>query len=225
MNHGWFVIERSDTLASTPLARHILGDPVVLVRTADGGILALEDRCPHQGVPLSHGRLGPNGLICRYHGWSFDRNGNCTSIPGALQNDCGDIRVRSYRTHELDGHIWISRSAAAALPDCIVNPATESPSIFLWEKTCIQPAAQLHLRIGGQILGEGNVVQINVGAPLGCSAQVTLCITPATSGTSRIFASARVLSRWLPSWLAQRMTLPRLRRLAHPHVLLGSDHF
>ena len=41
----------------------------------DGGddeIYALEDRCPHQGVPLSDGELRGRTIECRAHGWCFD---------------------------------------------------------------------------------------------------------------------------------------------------------
>jgi phenylpropionate dioxygenase-like ring-hydroxylating dioxygenase large terminal subunit len=31
-----------------------------------------EDACPHLGLPLSLGSLRPEGLTCRYHGWTFD---------------------------------------------------------------------------------------------------------------------------------------------------------
>ncbi len=219
----WFVIERSEMLGSKPLGRHVLGEPVVLVRTADGAILALQDRCPHLGVPLSYGRLGPKGLVCRSHGWSFDRRGHCTSIPGAPQEHLDDIRVQSYRTQELDGQIWISRSTTAVLPDCIVKSHAASPSIFLWEKKCAQSAAQMRSRVKIQGLDEGSVVQIDLDGPLGCTARIALCITPETSGTSRIFASARFGSSWLHPWLAQRMTMPTIRRHAHPQSLLGSD--
>jgi phenylpropionate dioxygenase-like ring-hydroxylating dioxygenase large terminal subunit len=42
------------------------------------------DVCPHRLVPLSEGRLNAEGqLECPYHGWSFDGDGQCTTIPQA----------------------------------------------------------------------------------------------------------------------------------------------
>jgi nitrite reductase/ring-hydroxylating ferredoxin subunit len=211
LDNCWFVIERSASIQSTPLARHVLNEPVVLVRTADGQILALADRCPHQGVPLSHGRLSAKGLMCRYHGWSFDQRGHCTFIPGAPADAVADIRVQSYRIQELDGQVWISRSATAALPQCVVETRATAPLIFLWEKNFLHPATRLHTQLNAAGQSEGSVVQIAVSV-LGCAARISVCITPETLGTSRVFAGARLESRWLPGWLVERLVVPRLRR-------------
>ncbi len=217
-NDHWFVIERSESIQSKPLGRHILGEPIVLVRTADGDVLALEDRCPHQGIPLSQGRMGPRGLMCRYHGWSFDRRGHCTSIPGSASENLDEIRVKGYRTCEVDGQVWISRGADTPMPAGVSAADATNPSMFLWEKKCMAPASQLG--VNGQPSSDSGVTQFNVQGPLGCSAEVTLCITPETSASSRVFARARFSSRWLPLWAARVLTLPQLRRQAHPQVLL-----
>jgi nitrite reductase/ring-hydroxylating ferredoxin subunit len=40
----------------------------------DGRVLAFDDACPHQGVPLSEmGVLQPERLVCVLHGAAFDR--------------------------------------------------------------------------------------------------------------------------------------------------------
>lgn len=42
----------------------------------------LRDSCPHRLVPLSEGRVTPEGrLECGYHGWQFEGNGKCTAMP------------------------------------------------------------------------------------------------------------------------------------------------
>jgi toluene monooxygenase system ferredoxin subunit len=46
----------------------------VLIANLDGEVVAYEDRCAHQGVPLSRGRLDrPScALTCSAHGWQYD---------------------------------------------------------------------------------------------------------------------------------------------------------
>ena len=44
---------------------------IVLVKL-DGQVYALDDRCPHQGGPLSKGTLNDDKLMCPWHCWSFD---------------------------------------------------------------------------------------------------------------------------------------------------------
>jgi toluene monooxygenase system ferredoxin subunit len=46
----------------------------VLIANVDGEVVAYEDRCAHQGVPLSRGQLERVGctLTCAAHGWQYD---------------------------------------------------------------------------------------------------------------------------------------------------------
>ncbi|CAN0004615.1 unnamed protein product [Ectocarpus sp. 4 AP-2014] len=42
-------------------------------------------RCPHRWAPLSEGRVDQESgrLQCIYHGWEFEGDGKCGSIPQA----------------------------------------------------------------------------------------------------------------------------------------------
>jgi len=62
IRNSWYVAAWSqDVNAQTPLGRTILDEPVVLFRTSDGKVNALEGRCAHRGMPL---RL-PNSTATR----------------------------------------------------------------------------------------------------------------------------------------------------------------
>ena len=70
--HYWYPVLESRRLRKRPRAVTLLGEKIVLVRAPDG-VHALDDRCPHRGVPLSMGRCVFSGMItCAYHGWTFD---------------------------------------------------------------------------------------------------------------------------------------------------------
>jgi nitrite reductase/ring-hydroxylating ferredoxin subunit len=219
----WFVMERSAAVESKPVGLHILDQAIVLVRAADGSIMALDDRCPHQGVPLSHGRLGPHGLMCRYHGWSFNAAGRCTSMPGMSSDFIDEVRVQSYQAQEKQGLIWIARNPNALMPRCVGEMPCKSSTYFLWERKWRESAATLQSRLAESSYSEGSVVQINRQAPLGCTVRTTLCITPDTAVTCRVFALAHIETRWMPQWLAQFIALRALNRLGDPNSLLGSD--
>jgi nitrite reductase/ring-hydroxylating ferredoxin subunit len=219
----WFVIERSAAVESKPVGLHVLDQSIVLVRAADGNIMALEDRCPHQGVPLSHGRLGPHGLMCRSHGWSFNAAGRCTSMPGMSSAFIDEVRVQSYQVQEKQGLIWIARTPNARMPHCVSEMPRKSSTYFLWERKWRESAATLQSRLSESSYSEGSVVQINRQAPLGCTVRTTLCITPDTAVTCRLFALAHIESRWLPQWLAQFVVLRAFNRIGDPRSLLGSD--
>jgi phenylpropionate dioxygenase-like ring-hydroxylating dioxygenase large terminal subunit len=92
------------------LAKTILGEPLLLCRAADGEVFALRDICPHRGMPLSCGAFDGGEVECCYHGWRFDRNGQCTAIPSLVPEqefDIARIRVKRYAAVEVQGNIWV----------------------------------------------------------------------------------------------------------------------
>ena len=66
------------------LAREITGIPLLLMRDANGEIGVFRNACRHRGA-----RLGPEdgalctltSLTCRYHGWTYDLDGNLVALP------------------------------------------------------------------------------------------------------------------------------------------------
>ena len=53
----WYAIARSSEVQTQPVAAKIWKRAIVLFRDSAGKINALEDRCPHRQVKLSHGRV------------------------------------------------------------------------------------------------------------------------------------------------------------------------
>lgn len=109
LKRHWYVACRSVELRRRPLARTVLGTPLVLFREADGVARALLDRCPHRNVPLSLGRVTRRGrLECRYHGWQFDGTGQCQVVPGLFRDPPSpDRRCPRAEVREQEGLVWI----------------------------------------------------------------------------------------------------------------------
>ncbi|MEN2747339.1 Rieske 2Fe-2S domain-containing protein [Sphingomonas sp. T9W2] len=51
-------------------------------RPASGGVIALEDFCPHRGAPLSLGFVRGDTLVCGYHGLAVDCRSRPDNMPG-----------------------------------------------------------------------------------------------------------------------------------------------
>lgn len=120
-NH-WYVAAESDEIGSTPLGRIILGEPVVLYRTADGAAVALEDRCCHRRAPLHKGTVVGDALQCGYHGFVFDAAGACIRVPGLVGPPPREAHVRSYPICERHRYLFIwmgdpARADPAIVPD------------------------------------------------------------------------------------------------------------
>lgn len=82
IRNQWYGAIWSQDLGDGPVARRILDKPIVLFRTGDGTVAALDDVCPHRFVPLSLGKVvRGNHIQCAYHGPEFDSSGACTHNP------------------------------------------------------------------------------------------------------------------------------------------------
>lgn len=129
----WFAAARAKSVGKVPQRVVVFGTPIVLVRHTDGTIWAMEDRCPHRGAALSAGRLGSAGIVCPYHGWTFDGAGQCTVMPGARDGTpIGNVRVPIFSVVERDGLVWLSSDAANPLPDRVVA-MQPTQRRFLWQ--------------------------------------------------------------------------------------------
>jgi len=107
VKNAWYVGAWADELPPLGLlARTILGEDVVFYRLSDGTVSALEDRCCHRGLPLSHGCVEGDKLQCGYHGLTFDRQGLCVRVPGQDRVPAA-ARVRSFPLVVQDGLVWI----------------------------------------------------------------------------------------------------------------------
>ena len=61
----------------------IAGEPLMMVRQADGRIAVLLNRCAHKGAPLALNRAGrfERALRCPYHSWSYRLDGSPLAVP------------------------------------------------------------------------------------------------------------------------------------------------
>ncbi len=82
LKNVWQVAAFSAEIKDTPLPRTLLGEDVVLYRTATGAPAALLDECPHRLTPLSLGKVIDGVLQCGYHGMRFNSAGACVHAPG-----------------------------------------------------------------------------------------------------------------------------------------------
>jgi nitrite reductase/ring-hydroxylating ferredoxin subunit len=60
------------------------GTNVVLIK-ANGTVYAVENKCPHLGLPLGRGRIENGAIVCPFHGSRFDiRTGENTDWVSAI---------------------------------------------------------------------------------------------------------------------------------------------
>lgn len=82
----WYAAHLLEDLEpNRPTPVKLLGRDFVLWRDVNKEWKCFVDACPHRLAPLSEGRIEPSdgSLMCSYHGWRFQSDGECTRIPQA----------------------------------------------------------------------------------------------------------------------------------------------
>ncbi len=106
----WYIACTRRQLRGRPVARTVLGLPLVVFRAAAGQPAALLDRCPHRNVALAGGRVVNGCVACPYHGWQFDGAGACQAVPGLAEGTASAHPARavlSYAAVEQQGFVWV----------------------------------------------------------------------------------------------------------------------
>ena len=129
-NH-WYAGAWSSEIGERPLARRLLGEPVVFFRQADHTVAALLDRCPHRLVPLSLGTCKGGRIQCGYHGLQFDGSGRCVHIPAQTVIP-PKARTRSFPVIERFGLVWVWMGDPALVDPARV-PAVEKYGEVGWD--------------------------------------------------------------------------------------------
>lgn len=104
--------------------RTLHGTPVALFRLEEGGVHAIDNRCPHEGYPLSQGARSGCVLTCSWHNFKFDlRDGACLK---------GDEAVATWPVRIVDGVVQVDLTP----PDPAVEIARRFSSLHeaLWQR-------------------------------------------------------------------------------------------
>ncbi len=92
---------------------------------ANDTYFAVDNRCPHEGYPLSEGKIDEGCLLtCNWHNWKFQLHDGV--------NVLGGDDVRSYATKVADGYVWVDLSEPA--PDVIESKILKGLKIAFEEQ-------------------------------------------------------------------------------------------
>lgn len=106
VKNAWYVAGWSRDFGDDLKKVTIVDQNMVMYRTSEGNVVALEDRCPHRLLPLSKGRRIGDDVQCGYHGMTFDCSGKCVRIPGQ-DNLPASAYVEAFAVEERHGIVWV----------------------------------------------------------------------------------------------------------------------
>lgn len=179
----WHPACLAENLGAAPLRVELAGHFIAVYRTASGKIAALEDECPHRRMKLSLGEVMGERLQCRYHGWTFDCEGQGESPGTPKLHAC----ATGYEVREERGVVWLRElGSQSKFPDfqtdgfmhmCTLEHVANAPlEVALDNFTEIEHTSTIHAIFGYQLermqevtvefrATEDSVRVINAGPP------------------------------------------------------------
>jgi len=104
---SWYRVGASRALRHGRVISWTLGARAMVVyRTADGRVVAMDARCPHLGAHLGRGTVRGDDLQCALHHWCCDPRGDCRPPSGS-----GRLSQPVYAATERYGSIFVFAGA------------------------------------------------------------------------------------------------------------------
>jgi vanillate O-demethylase monooxygenase subunit len=105
LHNQWYAAGFVSEFAQGLHERVLLERSVVLFRTQDGELVALQNRCAHRSYPLSNGVIEGNEIRCLYHGAKYNAKGELTEMPSV--RSCPKVSIRRYPVRVSGPVVWI----------------------------------------------------------------------------------------------------------------------
>jgi phenylpropionate dioxygenase-like ring-hydroxylating dioxygenase large terminal subunit len=130
--NDWHVVARSSDLGpGTVRSARLLEQDLVVWR--DGREIHIwRDICIHRGAKLSKGTVRRGCLVCPYHGWTYDPEGACVTMPAHPGVKPPDrARAQVCQATERYGLVWA----------CLGSPSGDVPPFPEWDDSSFRKVA------------------------------------------------------------------------------------
>jgi phenylpropionate dioxygenase-like ring-hydroxylating dioxygenase large terminal subunit len=108
-NYWYAILESSEVKKGRPHGVTRMREKLVLWRDHYGVVQCLADKCVHRGVSLSTGKILKDNVQCPFHGFEYDRIGQCRKMPanGRASPIPPKYVAPSYLVRENHGLVWL----------------------------------------------------------------------------------------------------------------------
>jgi 5,5'-dehydrodivanillate O-demethylase oxygenase subunit len=104
----WQPVGCTERVTKKPQRVKVMGEEFVLYRGESGAPVLMQLRCAHRSLALDYGRVEGDSLRCSYHGWLYDKSGQCLAQPAEPERSSfkDKIKLKSYPTQEISGLVF-----------------------------------------------------------------------------------------------------------------------
>jgi vanillate O-demethylase monooxygenase subunit len=199
----WYVAAGAAELGTSMLTRMLLGRPVVMYRKVDGTPVAMVDRCPHRGFPLSKGVLKNDVIRCGYHGMKFDSSGACVYVP-TQESVPRQMHVTSYPIVEKSLWLWIWMGDPAKMdPSLIPDLGYENGNYHNSFHKCYPIPGNFQL-LHENVLDATHVSYLHLGVIDNEEQSEVTATAPELEVRGNFIRTARTFKNFIPSGLIAR---------------------
>ncbi len=109
----WFCAGRASSISEPGeyLTLELAGQPIMVVREKNGELKAQSNVCLHRMSTLLEGRGKTNSIVCPYHAWTYELNGQLRGAPAMEQNQSfckKGLQLPSIRCEQWLGWIMVT---------------------------------------------------------------------------------------------------------------------
>jgi len=111
LRRTWLPVARWDDIENPGdyFTTEIAGEPLILVRTEDGGVRCLSNICQHRRMRVASGCGKAQSFRCPYHRWNYGLDGQLLSGPFLDKDfDRTNVALPSVRTEEWNGFVFVN---------------------------------------------------------------------------------------------------------------------
>ncbi len=108
LRESWYAAGLSEDIKLDQPYRAVIYEIPLVIWRSQKGLAAFVDSCMHRNAPLSEGKIVNDGLVCPYHGWTYDQSGACSKIPSEGPHfTVPKVKLKSFAVRESGGLVWV----------------------------------------------------------------------------------------------------------------------
>lgn len=112
-SRDWFCVGRASALSRSGdyVTLELAGQPILVLRDAQGQLRAMSNVCLHRMSTLLEGRGNTRSIVCPYHAWTYNLDGSLRGAPAMTLNEgfCkSDYRLPVIRCEEWLGWVFVT---------------------------------------------------------------------------------------------------------------------
>jgi choline monooxygenase len=141
---SWLFVGRDEQIAKVGdfFVVDLLGESVLVTRTAEGNARAFHNFCRHRGMRLADNSGNKRLFVCPYHSWCYDPGGQLVRAPDMEKSENWDAEMNGLlpvRLEAWEGFLFINFSNdEPCLADALGDLPQKFDSYNLSDMTCVK---------------------------------------------------------------------------------------